>query len=83
VVISLVVSQADASHLGPDERWALDVFSKMFKEIAEAKGEHVAPTEKDLDIFLGDVRDLKNQDPETYGKMIRRLRELAETERSA
>jgi len=82
-VISLVVSQSDASRRGLDTRQALGVFSRMFKEIAEAKGEHVSPTEQNLDIFLGDVGELKTQDPETYGKMIRRLREFAETGRSA
>lgn len=82
-VISLVVSQPDASRRGLDTRQALGVFSRMFKEIAEAKGEHVSPTEQNLDIFLGDVGELKTQDPETYGKMIRRLREFAETGRSA
>lgn len=81
VVISLLLSQVEASCLEPDERRALEDSSRMFKEIAEAKGEHPAPTEKGLDLFLGDIRDLKDRDPQTYDTMLKKLREFSEAER--
>jgi hypothetical protein len=74
------ISQIDDSDLHQDERRALEDFSKMFKEIAAAKGESVAPTEQDLDRFLGEIRDLKGRDSETYQNMLRKMRDFAESE---
>src|SRR3712207_8486688 len=56
---SLMLSQTDLSTLTQDHRRALENFSDMFRQIAEAKGERVTPTEADLDILLEHVRDLK------------------------
>jgi len=77
VLISLIVLQRDPSKLQPDERQALQEFSKLFRDIAEKKGEHVAPTEADLDLFLGEIRSLEVKDQPTYERMLIKLREFA------
>ena len=77
VLISLVVLQRDPSKLHADERQALQDFSMLFREIAEKKGEHVAPTETDLDLFLSEIQSLAIQDPPTYERMLMKLREFS------
>jgi hypothetical protein len=54
----------------------------MFKQIAEAKGEHIRPTEANLELFLENIRDLEEQDPKAYKSMLKRLREFTKSERS-
>jgi hypothetical protein len=54
----------------------------MFKEIAAAKGERIAPTEADLANFLEDIRDLKGREPQAYKNMLKKLREFTKSERS-
>ena len=77
VLISLVVLQRDPSKLQPDERQALQNFSELFREIAKKKGEHVAPTEADFDLFLHEVQSLEVKDRPTYERMMMKLREFA------
>jgi hypothetical protein len=81
-VIALMLSQADVSKLKQDDRRALENFSQMFKEIAAAKGERIAPTEADLANFLEDIRDLKGREPQAYKNMLKKLREFTKAERS-
>jgi hypothetical protein len=54
----------------------------MFKQIAEAKGEHIKPTKANLELFLENIRDLEEQDPKAYKSMLKRLREFTRSERS-
>lgn len=82
-VIALMLSQTDASELKQDDRRALENFSEMFKEIAAAKGERIAPTEAELDGFLEEIRDLKGREPRTYKNMLKKLREFTKAERSS
>ena len=77
VLMSLVVSQRDPSKLQPDERQALQNFSTLFREIAEKKGEHVAPTEAGLDLFLDEIQSLEITDRPTYERMLTKLGEFA------
>ena len=77
MLVSLVVSQRDPSKLQPDERQALQNFSTLFREIAEKKGEHVAPTEADLDLFLDEIQSLEITDRPTYERMLTKLGEFA------
>jgi uncharacterized protein YutE (UPF0331/DUF86 family) len=81
-VITLLLSQTDLSKLNQDDQRALENFSDMFRQIAEAKGERVTPTEADLDIFLEHVRDLKDREPKAYKDMLKKLREFTKAERS-
>ena len=81
-VITLLLSQTDHSKLNQHDQRALENFSDMFRQIAEAKGERVTPTEADLDIFLEHVRDLKDREPKAYKDMLKKLREFTKAERS-
>jgi hypothetical protein len=81
VIIALMLSQTDVSKLKQDDRRALENFSKMFKQIAAAKGERVAPTEADLDRFIEDIRELKDREPKAYKNMLKKLREFTKAER--
>jgi hypothetical protein len=81
-VITLTLSQTDLSELNQDDRRSLENFSEMFKQIAEAKGERVRPTEADLDSFLEHIRDLKDREPRAYKNMLKKLREFTKAERS-
>jgi len=80
--LKVLVKHSDDSKYDPDEREALARFSKMVREIAEAKGDYVAPTEQELDHLLGEIRDLKDRDSKTYRNMLTRLREFTEAERT-
>ena len=82
-VIALMLSQTETSKLKQDDRRALENFSEMFKEIAAAKGERIAPTDADLDGFLEEIRDLKDREPQVYRNMLKKLREFTKTERSS
>ena len=81
-LIGLMLSQRSVSELSKDDRKAFDEFSEMFKQIAEAKGEHIRPTEANLELFLENIRDLEEQDPKAYKSMLKRLREFTKSERS-
>jgi uncharacterized protein with ATP-grasp and redox domains len=81
-MIGLMLSQRSVSELSKDDRKAFDEFSEMFKQIAEAKGEHTSPTEANLELFLENIRDLEEQDPKAYKNMLKRLREFTKSERS-
>jgi hypothetical protein len=81
VLISLVILQRDLANLQPDERRSLQDFSELFRKIAEQKGEHVAPTEADLDLFLHEIKSLEVKDPPTYKRMMMKLREYAAGDR--
>jgi hypothetical protein len=81
-VITLTLSQTDLSELNQDDRRSLENFSEMFKQIAEAKGERVRPTEADLDSFLEHIRDLKDREPRAYKNMLKKLREFTKAQRS-
>jgi hypothetical protein len=77
VLISLVILKRDPSNLQPDERQSLQDFSELFRKIAKQKGEHVAPTEADLDFLLHEIQSLEVKDPPTYERMMMKLREFA------
>jgi hypothetical protein len=81
-LIALMLSQTDPSKLNQDDWKALEGFSEMFQQIAEAKGELVRPTEADLDRFLEHVRGLKDREPRAYKNMLKKLREFTKAERS-
>jgi hypothetical protein len=81
-LIGLMLSQRSVSELSKDDREAFDEFSEMFKQISEAKGEHIRPTEANLELFLENIRDLEEQDPKVYKSMLKKLREFTKSERS-
>jgi hypothetical protein len=81
-MIGLMLSQRSVSELSQDDRKAFDEFSEMFKQIAEAKGEHITPTEANLELYLENIRDLKERDPKAYKSMLKRLRQFTKSERS-
>ena len=81
-MIGLMLSQRSVSELSQDDRKAFDEFSEMFKQIAEAKGEHITPTEANLELYLENIRDLKERDPNAYKSMLKRLRQFTKSERS-
>jgi len=80
VLISLVVFHRDPSKLHDSELQALRDFHELYIEIAEQKGEHVAPTETDLDLLLREIQSLEDKDPPTYKRMMAKLREFADGE---
>jgi len=80
VLILLVTSQRDPANLKQYEQRVLEDFFAMYQEIAKVKGEHIPPNETQLDLLFKDIRDLKDQDDETYQKLLKKLRDFAETE---
>ena len=73
--LSVVLRHESFSSLGPDEELAKRRFLEMAEEISAIKGNSSAPSAENVDRLLVGMNRIRQQDPESYRILRRRLLE--------